>query len=69
LRQFAVILIFNCQQVSPLLGEKENPISELWQAMTMQLDKRLNECALNLNDGKFLAVLSGGDVVNNNLQF
>ena len=30
--------------------------------MTMQLDKRLNECARNLNDGKLLAVLSGGDV-------
>jgi hypothetical protein len=36
------------------LCEKENPISELWQAMTMQLDKRLNECARNLNDGKLL---------------
>ena len=43
--------------------EKESPTSELRQAMTMQLGKRLNECARNLNDGKFLARLSGGDVV------
>ena len=31
--------------------------------MTMELDRRLNECALNLNDGKRLARLSGGDIV------
>ena len=31
--------------------------------MTMQLNQRLNECARNLNDGKLLALLSGGDVV------
>ena len=31
--------------------------------MTMQLNERLNECARNLNDGKLLAILSGGDVV------
>ena len=29
----------------------------------MQLNERLNECACNLNDGKLLALLSGGDVV------
>ena len=31
--------------------------------MTKQLDKWLIECARNLNDGKILAVLNGGDVV------
>ena len=31
--------------------------------MTKQLDKWLIECARNLNDGKPLTVLSGGDVV------
>ena len=31
--------------------------------MTMELDKRLNECARNLNDGTLIARLSGGDVV------
>ena len=51
------------------LCEKHNPTSELRQAMTMQLDKRLNECALNLNDGKLLAVLSGGDVVAQELKY
>ena len=32
------------------LCEKEAPKSELRHAMTMDLDKRLNECARNLND-------------------
>jgi hypothetical protein len=45
------------------LCEKENSTSELWQAMTKQLDKLLIECARKLNDGKILAVLNGGDVV------
>ena len=52
-----------------ILCEKENQTSELRQAMTMQLDKRLNECARNLNDGKLLAVLSGGDVVAQELKY
>jgi hypothetical protein len=51
------------------LCEKENPTSELRQAMTMQLDKRLNECARNLNGGKLLAVLCGGDVVAQELKY
>jgi hypothetical protein len=34
------------------LCEKENPTSELRQAMTKQLDKWLIECARKLNDGK-----------------
>ena len=37
--------------------------------MKMQLDKRLNECARNLNDGKLLAVLSGGNVVAQELKY
>lgn len=45
------------------LCEKKEPTSELRQAMTMQLNERLNECARNLNDGRILALLSGGDVV------
>lgn len=45
------------------LCEKIQPKSKLRQAMTMQLNERLNECAHNLNDGKLLAVLSGRDVV------
>ena len=35
----------------------------LRQSMTMKLDKRLNDCAQNLNEGKLLARLSGGYVV------
>ena len=38
-----------------VLSQKENPTSELRQAMIMQLNKRLNECTLKLNDGKLLA--------------
>ena len=45
------------------LCDNIQPKSKLRQAMTMQLNERLNECARNLNDGKLLAVLSGGDVV------
>ena len=37
--------------------------------MPMQLDKRLNECARNLNGGKLLAVLCGGDVVVQELKY
>ena len=51
------------------LCEKENPTSELRQAMTMQLDKRLNECARNLNNGKLLALLSGGNVFAQELKY
>ena len=49
--------------------EKEYPTSEFRQSMTMELDKRLNDCALNLNDGKFLDVLSGGDMVAQKLKY
>ncbi len=45
------------------LCEKMEPTSELRQAMTMQLNERLNECTRKLDDGKLLALLSGGDVV------
>ena len=45
------------------LCEKEAPISELRHAMTMDLDKRLNECARNLNDVRLMTRLSGGDIV------
>ena len=51
------------------LCEKENPTSELRQAMTKQLNKWLIECARNLNDGKLLALLSGGDVVAQELKY
>jgi hypothetical protein len=37
--------------------------------MTNQLDKWLIECARNLNNGKLLAVLSGGDVVAQELKY
>ena len=37
--------------------------------MTKQLDKWLIECARNLNNGKFLAVPSGGDVVAQELKY
>ena len=37
--------------------------------MTMELDQRLNECARNLNDGKLLARLTGGDIVAQELKY
>ena len=37
--------------------------------MTMHLDKRLNECARNLNDGKLFAALSGGYVIAQKLKY
>ena len=51
------------------LCEKKDPLQDLRHAMTMQLDKRLNECARTLNDGKLLARLSGGDVVAQELKY
>ena len=37
--------------------------------MTMELNKRLNECARNLNDGKLLARLTGGGIVTQELKY
>jgi hypothetical protein len=51
------------------LCEIKEPLQDLRQAMTMALDKRLNECARTLNDGKLLARLSGGDVVAQELKY
>ena len=56
-------------EVQQCLCEKMEPTSNLRQAMTMQLNERLNKCAHNLNDGKFLALLSGGDVVALDLKY
>jgi len=49
--------------------ENEDTTSKLRQAMTMQINTRLNECAHNLNDGALLAKLSGGDVVPQELKY
>ena len=35
----------------------------------MQVNDRLNECAQHLNDGRLLAILSGGDVVAQGLKY
>ena len=51
------------------LCNKEETKSELRKAMTMKLDQRLNECARNLNDGKLLAKLTGGDIVAQKLKY
>ena len=37
------------------LCEKESPASEIKQAMTIQLNERVNDCARLLNDGRLLA--------------
>eukprot|EP00745_Piridium_sociabile_P026549 TRINITY_DN4240_c0_g1_i3.p1 TRINITY_DN4240_c0_g1~~TRINITY_DN4240_c0_g1_i3.p1 ORF type:complete len:1496 (-),score=398.92 TRINITY_DN4240_c0_g1_i3:837-5324(-) len=41
----------------------------LSQAMTMKLNKKINECATTLNDGKLLAKLSAGDVVAQDMKY
>ena len=57
----------NCQQC--FYAKKQEPKSELRKAMTIELDQRLNECALNLNDGKLLVRLTGGDIVAQELKY
>ncbi len=50
--------------------DKEAPSSELTrQVMTMNLNKRVNECAQTLNDGKLLARLSDGDAIAQEFQY
>lgn len=49
--------------------EKEEPATEMRKAMTMKLNERVHDCARNLNDGRLLAVLSGGDVVAQELKY
>ena len=51
------------------LCEKMEPVSEIRHAMTENINKRLNECAHNLNDSKLLALLSGGDAVAQELKY
>ena len=45
------------------------PISDLRQARTMNLDRRLRECAQTLNDGKLLAILSVDDAMAQELKY
>ena len=49
--------------------EKQASRSELREAMTMQLNTRLHQCAHNLQDQKRLAKLSAGDVVAQELKY
>lgn len=58
---------FQVQQC--FFSEKVEPVSELQQAMTMQLNDRLNVCAPNLNDDKRVTIISGGDVVAQELKY
>ena len=46
------------EQATCFLCEKEDPVSEMRQAMTMNLSQRVNEYAQFLSDGKLLAKLS-----------
>lgn len=47
----------------------EEESDDLHEAMTMQLNKRVNECAVTLSDGKLLAKLSSGDIVAQELKY
>jgi hypothetical protein len=49
--------------------EKQASRSELREAMTMQLNTRLHQCAQNLQDQNPLAKLSAGDVVAHELKY
>jgi hypothetical protein len=51
------------------LCDSNAPEGTLRQAMTMQLNERLNRCAKRLNDGKLLAILSAGDIVSQELKY
>ena len=42
---------------------------EVGEAMTMKLNKKVNECAKTISDGKLLAKLSAGDVVAQELKY
>lgn len=49
--------------------ERKGNLEDLREAMTMKLNKRVNECARILNEGKLLAKLSSGDVVAQDLKY
>ncbi|KAL7381910.1 hypothetical protein ABVT39_020427 [Epinephelus coioides] len=49
--------------------EDESALPPLRDAMTMNVNERLNECARNLSDTKLLAKLSAGDVVAQELKY
>ena len=57
------------EQPTCFLCEKEDPVSEMRQAMTMNLSQRVNEYAQFLSDGKLLAKLSGGDAIAQELKY
>lgn len=56
-------------KVECFICEKEDDISNLRCAMTMKLNDRLNQCVGTLNNGKFLAKLSTGDVVAQEMKY
>ena len=55
------------KQVECFLCEKEG--GELREAMTMKLNKRVNECAKTISDRRLIAKLSAGDVIAQELKY
>ena len=51
------------------LCEKDTSKDELQHAMTMKVDKRINECARTLNDGRLLGKLRAGVAVAQELKY
>ena len=49
--------------------DEEEPKSDLRQVMTMNIDKRLNDCVQTLNDEKLLGKVSGGDAIAQELKY
>ena len=47
----------------------ERKKGELREAMTIQVNKRINECAKTISDKKLLAKLSAGDVIAQELKY
>ena len=55
------------QKPECFLCEEEG--AKVREAMTMKLNKKVNECAKMISDGKLLAKLSAGDVVAQELKY
>ena len=55
------------QKAECFLCEEEG--AEVREAMTMKLNKKVNECAKTISDGKLLAKLTAGDVVAQELKY
>ena len=59
----------DAKRLQCFICDEVGDLDDLREAMTMKLNKRVNECAKTLNDGRLLAKLSAGDVVAQELKY